>query len=408
MFGNYPEQSVDLQPEQEPSYNDTSRLSPQIILGGYSPAKVDMNDTSFDVIAIVREGTLPIDTVSVTQNQSVFQMAMTHAGTLANGDHLYKMSYSFERNSFGETTLATLWGNKPGQFNITVRDTAQQESHDFPDIIFGDKEAALEAEELEEPVTTDSSEGISNSLGMNFRLIPAGSFTMGSPTSEEGRDRDESQHQVTISQPFYLQTTEVTNAQYRRYRASHDSGDYNGHDLNGDSQPVVKVSWYDANDFAQWLSAEEGVDYRLPSEAELEYATRAGTTTARWWGDDADQACGNANAKDQAASAVGLSGSIHNCNDGYVVTAPVASFQPNPWGLYDTLGNVYEWSCSEYNSSYSGVESTCNNNANDSANRVRRGGSWNGGPRYVRSAYRVWLRPDRTSDVIGFRLARSL
>jgi formylglycine-generating enzyme len=396
MFGNYPEQSVDLQHEQEPSYNDTSRLSPQIILGGYSPAKVDMNDTSFDVIAIVREGTLPINTVSVTQNQSVFQMAMTHAGTLTNGDHLYKMSFTFERNSFGEATLATLWGNEPGQFNITVTDTAQQESHDFPDIIFGDKEAAL------------AGGAISNSLGMNFRIIPAGSFTMGSPTSEEGRYDRESQHQVTISQPFYLQTTEVTNAQYRRYRSSHNSGDYSGHDLDGDSQPVVEVSWHDANNFAQWLSAEEGVNYRLPTEAELEYATRAGTTSARWWGEDADQACGNANVRDQAASAVGLSSSIHNCNDGYVVTAPVASFQPNPWGLYDTLGNVWEWSCSEDGSSYSGAESACNNDANDNASRVMRGGSWNFMPRLVRSANRHGGWPGSPDSYIGFRLARSL
>ena len=137
MFGNYPEQQSSLLPEEEVTYNSTKRLAPQIILGGYSPALSDIADTTFDIIAVVREGVLPIETVSLGQNLGAFQSAMAEVGTLSNGDRVYKMSYSFAAGSFGTATLSTLWGSEPGQFNISVVDEGQQRSHSFPDILFG-------------------------------------------------------------------------------------------------------------------------------------------------------------------------------------------------------------------------------------------------------------------------------
>ncbi|MBT7308718.1 MAG: PKD domain-containing protein [Gammaproteobacteria bacterium] len=137
MFGSNVEQSPVMQEEADVSYNAIKRLGPQVLIAGFSPSKIDVTDTDFDVIAVVRDGVLPIETVTVTQNQSLFELAMSNAGTLSNGDKVYKMSYTFQRNAFGTATLNTLWGDQPGQFNIHATDSAQQRSHDFPDIMFG-------------------------------------------------------------------------------------------------------------------------------------------------------------------------------------------------------------------------------------------------------------------------------
>ena len=138
-----------------------------------------------------------------------------------------------------------------------------------------------------------------NAIGMRFVLIPAGTFLMGSPATEEGRDGDEVQHEVVLTKPFYLGVTEVTNAQYRRFRADHDSGAYKDEGLNGDDQPVVRVSWDDAVAFAEWLSGQDGGrTYRLPTEAEWEWACRAGTRTRYWWGDAEEEGWKYANAND--------------------------------------------------------------------------------------------------------------
>jgi PKD repeat protein len=137
MFGDNTLQVASTRPATELSYNTTKRLGPQVVIAGFSPSKIDFTETSFDVIAIIRDGALPIDTVTVTQNQSPFELAMSNAGTLSNGDSVYKMTYTFQRNAFGTATLDALWGDQPGQFNIHATDSAQQRSHDFPDIMFG-------------------------------------------------------------------------------------------------------------------------------------------------------------------------------------------------------------------------------------------------------------------------------
>jgi len=243
--------------------------------------------------------------------------------------------------------------------------------------------AALKQKQESAGVWTESN------TDMKFRRIPGGSFRMGSPFSEKDRSRHERQHTVSVG-GFWLGETEVTNRQYRRFKPGHDSKSRKGHSLNGDEQPAVRVSWHDAVAYAQWLSQKTGKRFRLPTEAEWEYAARAGTQTAYYWGN-------------------GIGGGRANCSDcgsrwDGEQTAPVGSFKPNAFGLFDMLGNVWEWTCSAYKKSYDGSEERCS----DSASRYSlRGGSWSGEPWRVRAATRIYYNPaHRNFGLIGFRLAR--
>jgi formylglycine-generating enzyme required for sulfatase activity len=265
--------------------------------------------------------------------------------------------------------------------------------------------------------------------GMEFVRIEGGCFQMGSPASEAGRDSDEEQHRVCVDD-FALATHEVTVGQFRRfvqvsgYTTEAEKGDgcdvYSGASWTKksgkhwdhpnfqqtDDHPVVCVSWSDAVAFTEWLSERSGKRFRLPTEAEWEYAARAGTTTARFWGEDADKACDHANVHDLTSKRVNdFYWDHHDCDDGHAVTAPVGSFRPNDWGLYDMLGNVWEWTCSAWDSDYGGEESKCSGR-NRAGSRSARGGSWDFQPDYVRSASRgPGSLEDRTNSA-GFRLAQ--
>ncbi|KOR32945.1 hypothetical protein TI05_04055 [Achromatium sp. WMS3] len=231
--------------------------------------------------------------------------------------------------------------------------------------------------------------------------ISGGCFMMGSPPSEQGRDSDEQQHRVCVKD-FKIGKYEVTNAQYRAFKPSHNSGDYEGHSLNGDQQPVVNVGWKEAYAYTKWLEQQTGKKYRLPTEAEWEYAARAGTTTARYWGNNPDQACKYANVHDLTSKRrfSDFTWTHHDCDDGYTVTAPVGRFKPNAFGLYDMLGNVWEFTCSDYNNPYNGDEKVCSNSGSSHA---LRGGSWNSRPRYVRAADSDYNVVPNDSE--GFRVA---
>ncbi|QEP42376.1 formylglycine-generating enzyme family protein [Ectothiorhodospiraceae bacterium BW-2] len=158
----------------------------------------------------------------------------------------------------------------------------------------------------------------------------------------------------------------------------------------GDNYPVEGVSWHDALDFIDKLNRQSGKNYRLPTEAEWEYAARGGTTTAYWWGDGVGR--NNANCD-------GCGSQWDNKS-----TAPVGSFKPNPYGLYDTAGNVWEWTCSGKDGDYKdNMEISCKNRA-DSGDRAFRGGSWGNGPAGVRAAGRVGDGPDFRNFYLGFRL----
>ena len=227
--------------------------------------------------------------------------------------------------------------------------------------------------------------------------VPAGTFQMGSPSYEEGRDDDEGPvHQVTIPRAFAVGKYAVTFAEWDACVAGGGCNGYRPDDKGWGrgSRPAIYVSWQDANAYTAWLSRTTGKRYRLLSEAEWEYAARAGTTTARFWGDGIG--AGQANCD-------GCGSRWDNSQ-----SAPAGSFAPNALGLHDMLGNVTEWTADCWNDSYAGAPS--DGSAWTQGNcgyRVVRGGSWNGIPRIVRSANRYRIESGSRTFSYGFRVART-
>jgi formylglycine-generating enzyme required for sulfatase activity len=177
-----------------------------------------------------------------------------------------------------------------------------------------------------------------------------------------------------------------------------------------DEHPVVCVSWNDAVAFCGWLSRKEGKGYRLPTEAEWEYACRAGTTTRYHSGDDPETLAQVGNVADATAKAkfADWTGAIAD-SDGYVFTAPVGRFRPNAFGLYDMHGNAWEWCADRYGEKYYAASPSDDPTGPDSGTgRVLRGGSWVVRPNFARSAVRNWSWPDDRINNFGFRLARTL
>lgn len=220
--------------------------------------------------------------------------------------------------------------------------------------------------------------------------IPAGEFTMGSPESEPGRDNDEGpQHLVRIKE-FELSKYAVTFAEWDAANAA--GANLHRPDDKGwgrDRRPVINISWGDAQAYVRWLNTKTSDRYRLPSEAEWEYACRAGTTTAYPTG-----------------ATISASDARFNSDS----TAPVGSYAANAFGLYDMLGNVWEWCEDIRHENYDGApnDGSAWTGGGGSADRVLRGGSWYDDARAVRSANRFWLeRVDRDIS-LGFRLARTL
>lgn len=238
---------------------------------------------------------------------------------------------------------------------------------------------------------------IENRLGMAFVLIPAGTFVMGSPIEEAQRDVSEVQHQVTISQPFYLQRTEVTVDQWRSVMGRRWFARKRG---TGD-MPVVKVSWYDCQNFIRRLNRLTGGQYRLPTEAQWEYAARAGSSAAYFWGNqiDCSQAmyANNPMKHDDCVAAFSRAGMKSG------QPAPVGSFAPNAWGLYDMHGNVWEW-CEDQFDRYDTVSTVDPYETESGRDRVRRGGSWFSPGYSCRSANRAYGHPMSRIQNTGFRL----
>jgi formylglycine-generating enzyme required for sulfatase activity len=228
---------------------------------------------------------------------------------------------------------------------------------------------------------------ITNSIGMKFVLIQAGEFQMGSPDNEKDRQSDEGpQHKVKITKPFYMQTTEVTQAQWKAVMGNNPSN------FKGDDLPVERVCWEDAQEFIKKLSTKEGLKYRLPTEAEWEYSCRAGSTTRFCFGDDESK------LGDYA---------WYDKNSGNK-THPVGTKKPNAWGLYDMHGNVWEWCQDWYDENY--YKNSPAEDPQGPANgefRVLRGGCWYNYVRLCRSAYRLRDVPSLRFYYDGCRLARS-
>jgi formylglycine-generating enzyme required for sulfatase activity len=243
---------------------------------------------------------------------------------------------------------------------------------------------------------------------MQLVWIAPGDFNMGSPETEPDRSANERLHPVRLKKGFWMGKTEVTNAQYQQFKSSHDSGFYESYSLNTPDQPVVRVGWQEAVAYADWLSNQTRLRYRLPTEAEWEYAARAGHTGSRYWSDDPNQACRHANIYDETArQAKPFKWDNYPCQDTQVAAAPVGRYEANAFGLHDLLGNVAEWTCSEYDSTYAGGETQCADpQTTASGRRVLRGGSWSDYPGLVRFAYRVPAAPEygKWRSDIGFRL----
>jgi formylglycine-generating enzyme required for sulfatase activity len=300
---------------------------------------------------------------------------------------------------------------------------------------------------------------ITSSIGMRLTLVPSGEFTMGS--SESGKEMaaffkknyripDElvdlstgeiPQHRVRITRPFYLGTYHVTRGQFRQfvkdsgYKTDAEKGDKPGAFDWGaveggklvfkegcswrntgfeqtDEHPVVNVSWNDAMAFCRWLSKKERETYRLPTEAEWEYACRAGTKTRYYCGDDPETLAKSANVADAAFRAKFPNSVFCECtvkaNDGYVFTAPVGQFKPNAFGLYDMLGNAWQYCADRTGIDYYAESPTDDPKGPDSGDdRVIRGGCWYSCPALARSAVRSTTALDYPSNGTGFRVARA-
>jgi formylglycine-generating enzyme required for sulfatase activity len=280
---------------------------------------------------------------------------------------------------------------------------------------------------------------ITNLIGMKLRLIPAGTFQMGSDTSDPDAQDDEKvagkKHAVRITRPFYMGTTEVTVGQFRKFVEKMNYKTEAEKDGKGDSEwneakhgyerhpkstwrspgfkqeddhPVVDVSWNDAMAFCEWLSQEEGQSYRLPTEAEWEYACRARRTTRYSSGDDPESLATVANVADGTARERYPDWTFAiKAKDVFIFTAPVGRFLPNAFGLFDMHGNVWEW-CADYSASDYYAKSPPADPQNQSRTpfRVLRGGSWFSEPRYCRSAGRAWYMPGARNGILGFRVVR--
>lgn len=297
-----------------------------------------------------------------------------------------------------------------------------------------------------------------NSLGMQMVLIPAGEFMMGNdasmqslarffPQYEERRLRnlaDEAPvHRVRITRSFYMSRHEVTVGQFRRFlrtsghvpeSIADGTGGYGynreydpASTLRGDAfegrhpryswenpgfdqtedHPVVNVTWHDAQALVRWLSKVEGRRYRLPTEAEWEYACRAGTRTHYHSGDDPASLGKAANVfdADAAANWPNWQQFALSVRDGYPFTSPVGQFEPNAFGLHDMHGNVWEWTADWHDETYY-AHSPLNDPPGPAKGevKVRRGGSWHTWPLYARCAYRNWNSPDTRYTLVGIRL----
>jgi formylglycine-generating enzyme required for sulfatase activity len=290
-----------------------------------------------------------------------------------------------------------------------------------------------------------------NSIGLKLVRIPAGQFLMGSPEPAEaicqtfasyGRQPEEfsdefPQHKVQITTPFWMGQCEVTIGQFKKFidetgyqtTAETDGKGGWGYDpktgiCSGrfpqfswrdagfpqtDDHPVLNVSWYDAGAFCDWLSKKEGRKYRLPTEAQWEYACRAGTTTRYFHGNDPaalPKVARLMNALTDKKYA-DVQSQVHFLKPGESLTAKVGSFEPNAWGLYDMLGNVWEWTGDWYDENYYSHSPEQDPPGAEDANvKVRRGGAWNTYPLYARCSYRNWNSRSTRCINLGFRVVR--
>ena len=270
-----------------------------------------------------------------------------------------------------------------------------------------------------------SSRIISTPFPLELAWIPPGRFHMGD-ISGGGQADEQPLREVEIS-GFWMMRTEVTRAMFARFveDSGHDTGnrcwvhdggwsERDGLDwkapgfVQSDDHPVTCVNWNDAQTFITWLNRKSGEVFRLPSEAEWEYAARAGSETLYYMGNEPSELCAHAHAADKSALEHYPDFAVNDCDDGYVRTSPVASFAASPWGLYDIYGNVWEWVEDCWSASYAGAPADGNAVFEaDCSRRGFRGGGYGDIPHFARSTLRNRGNAAHRKDDIGFRLVVS-
>lgn len=259
-------------------------------------------------------------------------------------------------------------------------------------------------------------------------LLEGGSFMRGAAIGDPAADESElPRHEVTVAKPFAIAARQVTVQDYERFATAtgHETGmgcytftdEGWRHDENADWRmpgfpqtpldPVVCISWHDAMAYAAWMSARTGKTYRLPSEAEWEFAARGGFREGNFWGEDDTRICAYANVNDITAKNK-TAKAAENCTDGFLYTSPAGHFRPNPFGLYDAIGNAWVWLADcwqgDYRASPRDGSAHLDNNCE---RRVLRGGSWTDTPGPVRIGARENRPPHGRYSIAGFRLARN-
>ena len=348
----------------------------------------------------------------------VFDIQPPEAELRLNGDTVGRGPQTLSLPAYEHRVEVALPGHATVRRRVTPREGLQQ----LVQVRLQTEEEARMAR-LQPEVTT--------ALGQTLKLFnpetaARNEFDMGASRRDPGRRANEVLHPVRLERLFYLQTTEVTNAQFRQYQADHDSGQVKGNSLNREHQPAVQVSWQQAAAFCNWLSEREGLPpfyterkgivtgynpeatgYRLPSEAEWAWVSRvSGESLQKFsWGDNFPPEDAVENIAD-ASSAYVTGRVLNNYDDGHVVSAPIASFEPNHNDLYDIGGNVAEWMHDVYSiPTANGVVQVDPLGGEDGDNYVLRGASWAlGNLTELRLTYRDYGQAGR--DDVGFRIAR--
>ncbi|KPA18742.1 serine/threonine protein kinase [Candidatus Magnetomorum sp. HK-1] len=345
---------------------------------------ITINDVSGTVMVTGFSNILTSTTLNSSHNGVILVSGNTTL-SLPSASSNTGIQYTIKKIDTSSSTV-TISGTIDGE-----SDPQLTEQHSYITIISNGNAWYKVAEYVSAETNTENQTYISNSLGMTFRLIPAGTFVMGSPSDELGRNSDETQYTVTISESFYIQTTEVTQGQWKAVMGNNPS-DFDSCGLNC---PVEYVSWEDAEDFIITLNAMGEGSYTFPTEAQWEYAARAGSNKAFANGGISDT------TTDSNLDVMGWYGS----NSGSTPHA-VAQKQPNAWGLYDMHGNVYEW-CQDWYGTYSDISVTDPGGPSSGSTRVLRGGGWYYDAQYCRSAERGSASPGYRGCSIGLRLSRT-
>jgi formylglycine-generating enzyme required for sulfatase activity len=300
------------------------------------------------------------------------------------------------------------WYRKQWHFVASMQDLPPVDRSHWPSppLAWSNETVEVEAATPEGPKHTAVTYVV-NSVGMKLVRIEPGTFVMGlddelsivvGPVHPWGGPMYV-QHRVALTKPYYIGAFEVTNKQYDQYDRQHTHRRPKYQLVpDGDNHPVEPVSWQEAQFFCRWLSAKEGRLYRLPTEAEWEYACRAGTTNRTYWGGDAEDRT--------KANLGGTDKKTHKlfADDGFEYTAPVGSFPPNPWGLYDMIGNSWEW-VQDWYSVFSTNLAVDPQSPPSGHCRVDKGGGWRGALHYTSSALRDGDDPGDVKDIRGFRVA---